>query len=229
MSSIAAHWIRLTKRTCCDRRFALLMSSCWWSLPTRVPHTSSESTCALLLSTSGDWSMSGQQGEDLAALLPEVGRETAPIDVIDARESRYKRALDELVVCLKERNRCCFSLKSQRLQRQLGEPRNPYKGLRAFTQDDATDFFGRETLIGELVDGVKERLRSEQIRMCSCTTAGRDRAERVRQIECSDGRTLATPPAECTSWKWGMDLSESNGARSASLGGACPHTRPSLA
>jgi hypothetical protein len=30
------------------------------------------------------------------------------------------------------------------------EPRNPYKGLRAFTGDDAHDFFGRDSLINEL-------------------------------------------------------------------------------
>ena len=35
------------------------------------------------------------------------------------------------------------------------EPRNPYKGLRAFTQADAADFFGRDTLIQELLDRVK--------------------------------------------------------------------------
>ncbi|HZT98072.1 MAG TPA: ATP-binding protein, partial [Ktedonobacteraceae bacterium] len=39
-----------------------------------------------------------------------------------------------------------------------GEPRNPYKGLRPFTQQDAADFFGREALIEELVDRVKTML-----------------------------------------------------------------------
>jgi serine/threonine protein kinase len=36
------------------------------------------------------------------------------------------------------------------------EPRNPYKGLRAFTQADAADFFGHDTLSQELLDRVKE-------------------------------------------------------------------------
>ena len=33
-------------------------------------------------------------------------------------------------------------------------PRNPYKGLRAFTEQDARDFFGRDRLIDELVTAV---------------------------------------------------------------------------
>jgi len=37
----------------------------------------------------------------------------------------------------------------------LGEPRNPYKGLRPFTQDDAGDFFGREQMVEKLVELVK--------------------------------------------------------------------------
>lgn len=35
--------------------------------------------------------------------------------------------------------------------------RNPYKGLRAFQETDADDFFGREDLIGTLLDAVDER------------------------------------------------------------------------
>ena len=37
----------------------------------------------------------------------------------------------------------------------MGEPRNPYKGLRAFTRDDAGDFFGREYMVKKLVDIVE--------------------------------------------------------------------------
>jgi len=42
------------------------------------------------------------------------------------------------------------------------EPGNPYKGLRAFTQKDAADFFGRDRLIEELVERVKSMLTSGQ-------------------------------------------------------------------
>ena len=38
----------------------------------------------------------------------------------------------------------------------LPEPENPYKGLRAFQQADASDFFGRETLTEQLIDRLKE-------------------------------------------------------------------------
>jgi signal transduction histidine kinase len=36
------------------------------------------------------------------------------------------------------------------------EPRNPYKGLRAFTGKDRGDFFGRDKLITELIEALKE-------------------------------------------------------------------------
>ncbi len=103
------------------------------------------------------------EGEDLAALQPETGGETAPIDVIDAREPRYKLALDELVARLEEETDASSPVGAglaPALVEEASEPRNPYKGLRAFTQDDATDFFGRERLVAELVDSVQERLRS---------------------------------------------------------------------
>ncbi len=41
-------------------------------------------------------------------------------------------------------------------------PRNPYKGLHAFTEHDAGDFFGRDCLIDELVTAVSSALTREQ-------------------------------------------------------------------
>ncbi|HEY7659712.1 MAG TPA: BTAD domain-containing putative transcriptional regulator, partial [Actinomycetota bacterium] len=38
----------------------------------------------------------------------------------------------------------------------LGEIRNPYKGLRAFLEADAADFFGREALVGRLLRRMEE-------------------------------------------------------------------------
>lgn len=38
----------------------------------------------------------------------------------------------------------------------FGQPRNPYKGLRAFLEADAADFFGREHLTGRLVERLAE-------------------------------------------------------------------------
>ena len=40
-------------------------------------------------------------------------------------------------------------------------PRNPYKGLHAFTEHDARDFFGRDTLINELTTAVETALTRE--------------------------------------------------------------------
>jgi len=42
-------------------------------------------------------------------------------------------------------------------------PRNPYKGLRAFTSDDTSDFFGRDTLIEEFLDIVADEKRPSRL------------------------------------------------------------------
>src|SRR5947209_17917611 len=44
----------------------------------------------------------------------------------------------------------------------LFEPRNPYKGLRAFTSEDAADFFGREHLVESLVTTLQRTLFPQQ-------------------------------------------------------------------
>lgn len=42
------------------------------------------------------------------------------------------------------------------------EPRNPYKGLQAFTEDDVHDFFGRDDLVDKLAASVEEIVLEEQ-------------------------------------------------------------------
>ncbi len=42
------------------------------------------------------------------------------------------------------------------------EPRNPYKGLQAFRQEDQRDFFGRDTLIEKLISALADTLRTER-------------------------------------------------------------------
>jgi hypothetical protein len=101
------------------------------------------------------------EGEEMTGPFPETGKETASNDVIDARELRYQIALDELVACLDKETVTSTSAESLSTK-EVSDPRNPYKGLRAFAEGDTGDFFGRDGLIAELVDGVKERLRSEQ-------------------------------------------------------------------
>jgi hypothetical protein len=82
---------------------------------------------------------------------------------IDAREKRYEMALNELVALL---NRVSSLIDSEAISPKKPEPdfepRNPYKGLKAFTSADASDFFGRDSLIGELIETLKESLASER-------------------------------------------------------------------
>ncbi len=98
-------------------------------------------------------------GEEITDVLPEEWGKTVQIDLVDAREGRYEQALDELVACLEEDE---ASSEEPSLTTPEFEPRNPYKGLRAFTQKDATDFFGRDRLIEELLERVKSMLTSGQ-------------------------------------------------------------------
>lgn len=43
------------------------------------------------------------------------------------------------------------------------EPRNPYKGLRAFRAEDRDDFFGRETLVADLLARVEDKTRAARL------------------------------------------------------------------
>ncbi len=97
-------------------------------------------------------------GEDRREAFPEL-EQTTPM--IDARAGRYQQALVEMVSCLvRERS---VSSPVEPLPAEPGfEPRNPYKGLHAFRPEDAKDFFGRETLIQELLKQVQEVLTPQQ-------------------------------------------------------------------
>ncbi len=95
-------------------------------------------------------------------------RDTAPLgwggtQYIDAREERYEQVLREIVTVLSSASstpgRITPTLETAE---PIIEPRNPYKGLRAFTKDDATDFFGRDTLIDELMEALRESLASAE-------------------------------------------------------------------
>jgi conflict system STAND superfamily ATPase/helix-turn-helix protein/TIR domain-containing protein len=44
----------------------------------------------------------------------------------------------------------------------VSEPRNPYKGLQAFHQEDQHDFFGRDTLIDKLISTLASTLQTER-------------------------------------------------------------------
>lgn len=100
-------------------------------------------------------------GDDIAADLPEAWGRTAMIDLIDARGTRYMTAINEIMTFLKE----AIPITSPNvptLPLSPAEPRNPFKGLHAFTESDAADFFGRDTLILELAETIEEMLAAEQ-------------------------------------------------------------------
>ena len=101
------------------------------------------------------------RGDDIAAVLPEAWGRTALIDLVDARGTRYTAALAEIIAFLQEATPAA-SLEGSTLPMLLEEPRNPYKGLRAFTRDDAVDFFGRDGLIEELAESIEGFLTAEK-------------------------------------------------------------------
>lgn len=76
---------------------------------------------------------------------------------IDAREASYQRALSEIVAVLGT-SPGRAPLMSPKTPEVGFVPRNPYKGLRAFTGTDASDFFGRDKLIDELIQALKASL-----------------------------------------------------------------------
>jgi hypothetical protein len=97
-------------------------------------------------------------GAESTSLLPGEWSNTGEIDVIDARETRYAQALGEVQVALSEDEP---PQSESVLPESPFAPRNPYKGLNAFQEADAADFFGREALTQELVEQVKRLLAPE--------------------------------------------------------------------
>jgi serine/threonine protein kinase len=92
------------------------------------------------------------QGDSLPGLLP-TGVEQVPL--FDGRGEGYQRTLDELGASLARELRSGF--RAEIWQPALDvEPRNPYKGLHAFTGSDRTDFFGRNTLIQDLLTSLRK-------------------------------------------------------------------------
>ncbi len=100
-------------------------------------------------------------GGDFAAELPEAWGRTAMIDLIDARGTRFMTAIDEIMTFLKE----VIPVTSPdvpTLPLSPAEPRNPFKGLLAFSESDAADFFGRDALILEMAETLEAMLASER-------------------------------------------------------------------
>ena len=100
-------------------------------------------------------------GDDEHAQPPPGWQETV---WVDARDTRYEAALDAIEATLGQRRpvSALFGSPGTAAEEASGEPRNPYKGLHAFTAKDAGDFFGRKRLIDELVKDIAGIVASEQ-------------------------------------------------------------------
>jgi DNA-binding SARP family transcriptional activator/ABC-type glycerol-3-phosphate transport system substrate-binding protein len=101
---------------------------------------------------------SGRSAEALEAfqryrrlLADELGLEpSAQLRELEDRILRQDPALDE------EGHATSASAGATPARRPV---RNPYKGLRAFSEDDADDFFGRATLVGDLIGRIERGIR----------------------------------------------------------------------
>jgi len=99
--------------------------------------------------------IAGKRRQDV---LPPLQTAVRALDLIDARPSRYERALDALLTMLRTLPPPSFRDADTLVLEPTFEPRNPYKGLRAFRYEDAHDFFGRERLVDALVDALEQHL-----------------------------------------------------------------------
>lgn len=98
------------------------------------------------------------QGEDQE--LPD-GKVWQAEEIIDARGKLYSSARTRLEERLRLQGRLLPTV-AKLLPPPSTEPRNPYKGLRAFTAEDANDFFGREALVRELTTVLEQILAEDR-------------------------------------------------------------------
>jgi hypothetical protein len=96
----------------------------------------------------------------------ECWQESVPPDcgelfaTIDARQNHDPHVFDEIIAKLEEvrlaSNEPAVSLPTTNASAEPPlEPRNPYKGLKAFQGEDSHDFFGREELVDELAGALQ--------------------------------------------------------------------------
>jgi WD40 repeat protein/serine/threonine protein kinase len=108
------------------------------------------------------------EGANMPQFLLDAWGQRGGVRVFDARGQRYTMAVSELVEYLKSSP--SLNVRSPFLQayeETTWEPRNPYKGLNAFTQRDEHDFFGRDALVEQLIEQVKDMLDITLLRQAS--------------------------------------------------------------
>jgi HEAT repeat protein len=85
---------------------------------------------------------------------------------IDLRGNAYGEGFQRLLAALRGENpELAVEYAKPVILPSGKEPRNPYKGLRAFDEKDAGDFFGREALIDTLIKRVRERTHAQNERL----------------------------------------------------------------
>ena len=103
---------------------------------------------------------------------------------IDVRTAEDSAFLEEIVAAVQRlevgsQESKLTSLTAVEAREATWQPRNPYKGLRAFRREDAADFFGRDRLIAELVETAEEPAHRAATGEHSGATARFDRGEWV--------------------------------------------------
>jgi transcriptional regulator with XRE-family HTH domain len=104
------------------------------------------------------------EGENWQECLPS-NEQDLPM-AIDARSSDDAGLFEELVTLLQRgwpepETSNAFTPEVAQEQGAPSEPRNPYKGLQAFRQEDQRDFFGRDGLIDKLTNTLASTLQAE--------------------------------------------------------------------
>lgn len=93
-------------------------------------------------------------GDNWVACVP-LGKHN--IQFVDMRGGLYLDGLQRLLTALGSVD-SEFIIPPDEPPAPIPEPRNPYRGLTAFTQDDVGDFFGRESLIASLIQRLQKQL-----------------------------------------------------------------------
>ena len=107
------------------------------------------------------------KGEDWQECFPRGDSEL--FTTIDARLGYDSFQLDEIITTLKWAQSATSKDRDSTVTTNdatewVTEPRNPYKGLRAFHREDAQDFFGRDVFIDELAQALEASLHAEKMR-----------------------------------------------------------------
>jgi WD40 repeat protein/class 3 adenylate cyclase len=89
-----------------------------------------------------------------------VPLDLAGLQYVDARGARYAEALDEVAAAVRRlaENGSDADQGLPGPQEAGTAPRNPYKGLRAFGEEDAGDFFGRAALVTSMLEALQGML-----------------------------------------------------------------------